>query len=198
MENIKNTALALLLSLGVMSSANAAIYRWSFSTVDQTDFAFLDFDTVTSDFRIFDNSANDYLASPRGVNGISFDFNGSQTLNATAVTSSVSIGTLSQTVLPPLNSGYTVGFATASNGVADEINDGESTTFNFGAIDFANIDNVALRLNGNNGVLGASGGQAWVGGSLVQSTPVPEAETSAMMALGLGLIGFMAKRRKKA
>lgn len=205
--NIKNAALAVLLSLGVVSGANAAVYRWSFSDATQTDFAFLDFDTVTSDFRLFDNSANNYLTGNLGVNGISFDFNGAQTLNATAVTSlngsgavnygNTTIGTLSATTNPLLITGYTSGFVTASNGSESEIGDGEGTMFNFGTIAYSNIDNVAIRFNTNNGALN-SGGAGWVGGTLVQTTPVPEAETGAMMALGLGLIGFVARRRKKA
>lgn len=194
----KSVLLAALLVAGASNVANAAVYRWSFSVVDQDKFAFLDFDTVTYDFRLFDNPDNDYLTSPRGVNGISFDFeNDATVINNSAVTTGISIGTfVREDNLPDLIAGFTHGFVAASNDVDDEVNNGESTTFNFGFIDFANIDNVAIRLNGNNGVIGANGGQAWVGGSLVQN--VPEPETYAMYMAGLGLLGFVSRRKKAA
>lgn len=194
---IKSMLLVALLAVSASSVANAAIYRWSFSVVEQENFAFLDFDTATSDFRLFDNPDNNFLLSPLGVNGISFDFIDPTIINNSAVTSGISIGTFVRNdTEPPLISGFTHGFVTDSNAIGDEINNGESTTFNFGFIDFANIDNVAIRLNGNNGVIGANGGQAWVGGSLVQNTPVPEPETYAMFMAGLGLLGFVSRRKK--
>lgn len=190
--------LGALLSFLVMSNVNAAVYRWSFSVVEQDNFAFLDFDTLTSDFRLFDNPDNDYLFSPLGVNGISFDFLDPTTvINNSAVTSGISIGTFVRNdTEPPLISGFSHGFVTDSNAVGDEVNNSESTTFNFGLIDFANIDNVAIRLNGNNGVIGANGGQVWVGGSLVQNTPVPEPEAYVMFMAGLGILGFVSSRKK--
>lgn len=195
---VKSVLLGALLAMSVSSVANAAIYRWSFSTVTNQNFAFLDFDTATSDFRLFDNPLDSFLDSPLGVNGISFDFLDPTTvINNSAVTSGISIGTFVRNdTEPPLISGFTHGFVTDSNAVGDEVNNGESTTFNFGAIDFANIDNVAIRLNGNNGVIGANGGQVWIGGTLVQDTPVPEPETYAMFMAGLGLLGFVSRRKK--
>lgn len=195
---IKSALLVALLAIGASNVANAAIFRWSFSVVDQENFAFLDFDTATNDFRLFDNPDNNYLTSPRGINGISFDFtNPATVINNSAVTSGISIGTFVRNdTEPPLITGFTHGFVTNSNAVADEINNAESTTFNFGFIDFDNIDNVAIRLNGNNGVIGANGGQVWVGGTLVQN--VPEPETYAMFMAGLGLLGFVSRRKKAA
>lgn len=193
--------MAALGAMALSVTSQAAVFRWTFNTLEQNDIAFLDFDTVTSDFRLFDNSANNYLSSPIGINGVSFDFVSAQTLNPTAATSAglfgnVSIGTLSATTQPALITGFQFGFATANNGDANEINNGEGTMFNFGAIAFSNFDNVAIRLNASNGALNSSG--TWVGGTLVQQTPVPEAETGAMMALGLGVLGFVARRRKQA
>lgn len=206
MKNFLFTKLAIgvTLSLMTVASANAAVYRWSFSNLDQSDFAFLDFDTDTSNFRLFDNPSNNYLAPAFGVNGIALDFVGPQTLPGLLTTiptftdtySNVSIGNLVvNNLVPVLPSGFVRGYSSISNGTAFEINNGESTTFNITTIDFSNIDNVAVRLNSGTGLQPTNG--TWVVGSLVQTTPVPEAETTAMMALGLGLIGFMTKRRRK-
>lgn len=188
-------------AMAFSASSQAAIYRWSFDVIGHDDFIFLDFDTDTNDFRLFDNTADAYLNSQLGVNGISFDFNGAQTMPLSTSTvlgayGNTTIGTLTQTTQPSLLTGYVVGYATPNNNDDNEINDGQSTMFNFGAIAFSNIDNVAIRLNASNGALNSSG--TWVGGTLVQNTPVPEAETSAMMVLGLGVLGFVARRRKQA
>ncbi len=193
---IKSMLLVALLAVSASSVANAAVYRWSFSDLSQTDFAFLDFDTSTSKFRLFDNPDNNYLSAPLGINGVAFDFVGPQTLPFSTPTftdadSNVAIGTLiTNNILPTLPTGFVRGYSTAFNTSAFEINNGESTSFNFGAIDFSNIDNVAVRVNSNlvNG--------SWVLGTLVQNTPVPEPETYAMFMAGLGLLGFVSRRKK--
>jgi hypothetical protein len=41
------------------------------------------------------------------------------------------------------------------------------------------------------------GGQASYGGNIV-ATPVPEPETYAMLLAGLGVVGFLARRRQSA
>lgn len=193
---VKSVLLGALLAVSVSSVANAAVYRWSFSDINQTDFAFLDFDTATSKFRLFDNPDNNYLTAPIGVNGVAFDFLGPQVLPLSTPTftdadSNVAIGTLiTNNILPPLPSGFVRGYSTILNTSGFEINNGESTSFNLGVIDYANIDNVAVRINSNliNG--------SWVVGTLVQNTPVPEPETYAMFMAGLGLLGFVSRRKK--
>lgn len=193
---IKSMLLVALLSVGASSVTNAEVYRWSFSDLNQTDFAFLDFDTTTSKFRLFDNPANNYLVAPLGVNGVAFDFIGPQVLpfstpTFTDVDSNVAIGSLiTNNILPPLPSGFVRGYSTILNTSGFEINDGESTSFNFGPIDYSNIDNVAVRVNSNlvNG--------SWVVGTLVQNTPVPEPDTYVMFMTGLGLLGFVSCRKK--
>lgn len=193
---LKNVLLGALLSFVVISNVNAAVYRWSFSVVEQSDFAFLDFDTTTSKFRLFDNPSNNYLTAPLGVNGVAFDFVGPQALPFSTPTftdadSNVAIGELiTNNILPPLPSGFVRGYSTILNTSGFEVNDGESTSFNLGSIDYNNIDNVAVRINSNlvNG--------SWVPGVLVQNTPVPEPETYAMFMAGLGLLGFVSRRKK--
>lgn len=198
-KNIGNFVASALLLVGVVTSADAAIYRYSFSTTGSSGvFAFLDFDTTSSNFRLFDNTSNAFLASQIGVNGISFDFVGAQTLTAPAATfqtvwDTTTIGSLSATTDPIAPVGYTSAFATANNNDGSEIKNGGSTSFNFGNIAFSNIDNIALRLNTSNGALNSSG--EWVVATSVAQ--VPEAETGAMMVLGLGILGFAARRRKQ-
>ncbi len=194
---------AALGAMTLSATSQAAIYRWSFSDVNQADFAFLDYDTSLSKFRLFDNPANNYLSGNLGVNGVAFDFVGAQTLPNTSATftdadSNVAIGTfITNNTIPSLPSGFVRGYSTLSNASAFEINNGESTSFSLGSIDIANIDNVAVRLN-SGGVLQPLNGQWVVGTSVNNGAPVPEAETSAMMAFGLGVLGFVARRRKKA
>jgi hypothetical protein len=194
---IKSTILATLLAMGMSNVANATIYQFSFSDASSGGvFAFLDFDTTTNEFRLYDNGANGYLTSPTGVNGIAFDFTSPLSLPSPVSTTqtvwdTTTIGQLSSTTVP---FGFSNAYASATNGDADEINNGESTSFSFGAIDYSNIGGVALRLNTSNGSLNSSG--TWV--NSVGVAAVPEAETSAMMVLGLGLIGFVARRRKSA
>jgi hypothetical protein len=43
---------------------------------------------------------------------------------------------------------------------------------------------------------GVTGGSASYGGNLV-AAPIPEPETYAMMLAGLGVIGFLASRRRR-
>lgn len=229
---VKSVAVASLLALGVASTANAAVYRWSFNYngVSGGEFAFLDFDDVTKDFRMEDNNgqfagegfaSNNYLTTTIGVNGIAFDFglNSAPTFLSTPISTgpgawgNVSINDFTASSANP-NPGFTgdtgsfdIGFTTASNADQNEINVGESTMFKL-SNDISNtgLAGVALRLNFNNGGLNANGGgptgnigSIWIVGQRVNSgAPVPEAGTSAMMALGLGLIGFVASRRKKA
>ena len=48
------------------------------------------------------------------------------------------------------------------------------------------------------GVIQGAGGGTYTSNVNLALAPVPEAETYAMMAAGLGLLGFMARRRKNA
>ena len=43
--------------------------------------------------------------------------------------------------------------------------------------------------------IGSAGGSGWIGGT--PANPIPEPEIYAMMAAGLGLMGFVARRRKQ-
>jgi len=215
---LKAIALSAMLMFGASNAANAVVYRWSFTDNVNSGgiFAYLDFDTVTFDFRLADNNGqhpelsatNTYLTSPIGVNGIAFDFlNNATTINTSALTdtdgsgsiawASTSIGTLSDTTQPGLPTGYNFGFASPNNNDNNEISNGESTMFNFGNIVFSNISGISLRVNTSNGALNSSG--TWVSGQLVNGgAPVPEAETYAMFLAGLGLLGFVSRRRKQA
>lgn len=192
----KKLAVGLLL-VSAVGSANATVYRWSFEDLSSSGtFAFLDFDTASSNFRLFDNTSNGYLTGNVGINGISFSFLNGFDVTGPAVTfqtvwDNTTIGSLTST---DAAGGYTRGFKTATNAPADEIQNGESTSFNFGAIDFSNIAGVAVRLNANDANNSNSGVWAF---QTASALAVSEVETSAMMVLGLGLLGFAAKRRRK-
>lgn len=223
---IKKVVAVVALGLTIVSvSSQAAIYRWSFNYngVSGGEFAFLDFDSANRNFRLYDNTGqyagetisfanNNYLTTTIGVNGLALDFTAAgTTFLPTPITTTEDSGTVNNftsafTAPNAFFAGsiaaYDYGIVTANNGRSNEINNGESTTFNISNnIARSNIAGVAVRLNFNNGDLNAGGGgdSVWVVGQAVNSgSPVPEAETSAMMALGLGVLGFVARRRKQA
>ena len=58
------------------------------------------------------------------------------------------------------------------------------------------VTSVTLTLN--NQLFAMGGGEIWKNAIAIEAiaTPVPEAETYAMMLAGLGLVGFMARRRR--
>lgn len=223
---IKNLVAVVALGLSVYSVAsNAAIYRWSFNYngFSSGEFAFLDFDSSNGNFRLYDNTGqyasetisfadNSYLTSTIGVNGLALDFTAAgTTFLPTPITTTEDSGTVNNftsafTAPNAFFAGsiatYDYGIVTANNGSSNEVNNGESTTFKISNdIVQSNIAGVAVRLNFNNGDLNSNGGggAVWIVGQAVNSgAPVPEAETSAMMVLGLGILGFVARRRKQA
>jgi len=198
--NLRAITLSAMLLFGATNNANATIYQFSFSNVTSNGvFAFLDFDTSTSNFRLYDNTANSYLESNGnlGVNGVAFDFFNPVTLNSPVNTTATNfanttIGSLTILNTPP--AGFTSAFRSANNTASNEIGTNESTSFNFGPISYTNIRSIALNLNSNNAA-GNSNGD-WV--NQVSVTAIPEAETSAMFLAGLGLLGFVSRRRKQA
>lgn len=210
LANIKKAALALAFA-SLSTGAVAQVYQWSFTTSGVV-FAFLDYDTVTKDFRLYDNSANAYLndtaPSSIGVNGIAFSFGSSvgafpstvstyqgayDSANANAV-----MGEFSSVASPV--SGLDYELISSSNRRTDEIGNGESTSLDFGTLVLPNDPltwTVALRLNTNNAnATNYLGNGSWIKQSSVVA--IPEADTSTMMVLGLGVLGFVVKRRKQA
>lgn len=57
---------------------------------------------------------------------------------------------------------------------------------------------TSVKLTIDNQLFAFGGGEIWKDAIVIQAiaTPVPEAETYAMMLAGLGLVGFMARRRR--
>ncbi len=195
MTKVSRFILGFLLSFSILN-ANAAIHTWSFATQTSNGiFAFLDFDDTSFDFTIRDDATNTFLAPNNGVNGIAFDFGGVFPAAPDLSTRNTPIGTfVASTTNPNVPTGYDVGFVRNSNRDASEVNNGEQTVFNFGSIVVADILNVSLRLNDNNG--NSINSQAeWVEGVALVSQ-VPEPETYAMLLAGLVLIGFSSKKRK--
>lgn len=194
---VKNLVAVAALGLSVFSVAsNAAVYRWTFENAGSA-FAFLDFDTSNSNFRLFDNSGDSFLSGDTGVNGIAFVANNGQTFNSpTNVTNAYTTGTINMfSLLPALRpSGYNYAYVGLTNLAATELGAGESVAYNYGNIDFNNLGSIALRVNSNNSII--LNNPTWVAATSVAQ--VPEAETSAMMVLGLGILGLAARRRKQA
>lgn len=210
LANIKKAALALAFA-SLSTGAVAQVYQWSFTSTDTSQvFAFLDYDTVTNDFRLYDNAANNYLndvnPSSIGVNGVAFSFGSPVVFPATVNTFQTVYDTPNANrVMPSFASvaspvsGLDYELISASNRRTDEIGDGESTSFDLG-IALPNDPTtwtVALRLNTNNAnAANYLGNGSWIEQSSVAA--IPEADTSAMMVLGLGVLGFVARRRKQA
>lgn len=79
--------------------------------------------------------------------------------------------------------------------VGNELTSGETvswtaTGFNFSQVTSGSLGSFALRIQGEGQ---GSNGNGWYGATLAA---VPEPETYAMMLAGLGLIGFVARRRQ--
>ncbi len=190
-----NVGLLGLLLMTVVHQADATIHTWSFEDGNPSSiFAFLDFDDVTSDFTIRDNPLNNDLERNAGVNGIAFDFQSRVGLPSSVTTSSIGQFNYSITT-PSLPAGFSDGFVGVTNRGGQEVNDGEFTIVNFGTINFANINGVALRFNNNNARTTDSGNGSWITGGAVVAA-VPEPQTYAMFLAGLGLMGFAARRKQ--
>lgn len=201
---VKIKGLVVALALGAMSFSavtQAEVYRWNLGT-----YGFLDFDSASSNFRLYDNASTsggvNGLGDNNGINGLTFSFNSAVGLSTGSVASfSTAFDTAFGTTYKPLtftgvssiaNTVYT--YTGASNQTIDELVDGQSASFNFGNILFSNIAGVGFRLNDNNA-------NNLNTGSIISATSVgqvPEVEISAMMLLGLGVLGFAARRRKQA
>jgi hypothetical protein len=138
-KTIKSVLIGLSL-MGVAHQADAEIFTWSFEAVSSGNVsAFVDFDDATSIFTIRDNALNADLAPNAGINGIAFNLDGPFPTGSTFATSNIGNFDAS-TTNPTLPTGFTVGFIGQSNKSVDEVNDGESTTINFGSINVADID----------------------------------------------------------
>jgi hypothetical protein len=188
-NKLKSLVAGSFLLFGAVSNANAALFTWSFDNgASGGIFAYLDFDDTSKDFTIRDVTTNSFLLSPNGINGISFDFISNVSLTTPS-------GLQINTTQPPLLSGFDQGFSTANNQATSELNDNEtSLVYNFGNnIVASNINGIAIRLNTNNGNNLNDG--AWIAGTEV-TTAVPEPETYAMFLAGLGLLGFVARRKQ--
>lgn len=99
---------------------------------------------------------------------------------------------------------FDIEFMFASSGV-DRLTAGESTKYLItGSAGASSFDNTSLT-GGGNGTwyaaihaqnTNASGDSGWLGAT-PHVTPIPEPETYAMLLAGLGLMGFVARRRRK-
>lgn len=85
---------------------------------------------------------------------------------------------------------YSSGGSLISNGTASSTGDLDFWTLSADALA---VGNYYLQVNGN--FVGSTGGA--IGGTLALA-PVPEPETYGMMIAGLGVLGFLARRRKAA
>lgn len=68
-------------------------------------------------------------------------------------------------------------------------------SFSYSHADQSEIRSIALNGTGINALNSALGGEFGIGGSVA---PIPEPEAYAMLLAGLGLIGWVARRRKSA
>lgn len=192
--NLKAGFAAVLGMLLFSAYSQAAVYRWNLDT-----YAFLDFDSSTNDFRLYDNTANTGLSGGDGINGLTFSFYNSVILSTTVGSFSSFWDTANGSVYKPLtllgsvNGTQTIySYNTATNQDINELKDGQSASFNFGAVDFSNIAEIGYRLNTNSAANVNSG-------SIAEATlvgQVPEPQTTLMLALGLGVLCFVARRRK--
>lgn len=195
--SFKKIAVSLLLATSV-GSANAAVYQWSLD-LGGSALGFLDFDTTTNNFRLYDNFADTGLASPTGINGLEFTFLNPVSLTTGNVNSFSSFydtangAVYEQFSLTGVGGGTLYTYTAADNQQTNEINDGESSSFNFGVLNVANIQTVRYRLNTNNSANLNNGGFQ----NATAVGQVPEAETSAMMVLGLAVLGLVSNRRRK-
>ena len=125
-----------------------------------------------------------------------FSVSGNTPMSLNAIISSISASAstgLDITGLALYGMGSGTGTSTSGNLVAN------GTVMKSGAIDVwtlstANLaaGNYYLQVSGN--VMGTAAGS--FGGALQMAAPVPEPETYGMMLGGLGLLGFLARRRK--
>ncbi len=192
-----NVGLLGLFLMTVVHQADAEIFTWSFENGNPSSvFAFLDFDDATSNFTIRDNTLVNYSNRNAGVNGIAFDYAGTLPTGAFS-TANDDIGEFdsSGVTLASLPAGFDVGFSGPSNRIGNEVNDDESTVINFGTINFADINGVALRFNSDNAARSDIGNGSWITGVAVVAA-VPEPQTYAMFLAGLGLMGFAARRKQ--
>jgi hypothetical protein len=77
----------------------------------------------------------------------------------------------------------------------DRLTDGESVTWTATFASAVNLSSTAFALHVQ-GLTKAQGDSAWYTYTPPTVSAVPEAETYAMMALGLGMMGFVARRRR--
>jgi probable HAF family extracellular repeat protein len=117
----------------------------------------------------------------------------------------IDLGTLGDTSIANSinNSGQVVGFSMLGNSSRATLWDGnnvidlnnllEASTLNEGWV----LQN-ALDINDNGWIVGyANNSQLGLNNAfLLSMTPVPEADTSAMLLMGAGMMGFMARRRQ--
>lgn len=194
--NVKASFLAAFGAIILSASAHATVYRWNLDT-----YGFLDFDSSTNDFRLYDNTSNTGLSGNNGINGLTFSFNNSVILSTTVGSFSSFWDTANGSVYKPLtllgsvNGTQTIySYNTATNQDVNELKDGQSASFNFGVIDFTNIAGIGYRFN--------STSSANVNSGIVSDATlvgqVPEVQSWLMMALGIGVLGFVTRRRKQA
>lgn len=225
MNSMSKFVLGAVLLSGATLNANATVYRFTFSDTsteyaqtspsasNPTDvFAFLDYDTDLNQFRLFDNTADGYLSSTGGsssrygITGIAFNFSGSApSLGTVSYPSSIydsgsMSGLASTSSVPSAISGAGFDLAYTTN---QRLTNGESETFAFQ--NFTNSTFNSLVSSGGN-VLASSIAVrvsredsqriSWFAASSVAA--VPEPETYAMFLAGLGLLGFVSRRKLQA
>lgn len=202
--------LAVVLSLAFATNASAQVHVYNFSEKisgtgsDELSFATLSFDDVISKFTL---SVSSLLAPNAYVSSLAIDYDGKGAYPGVA---SVVFGggvakvTTSSAGIPSgdynfryvfgsgndkLISGESVSWFSAGSTSAARSEDNSIKTIKIAGFNVKDLDESALRVQGL-----PSGKSGWY--EMSEVSPVPEAETSGMMLVGLGLMGFIARRRR--
>jgi len=157
-----------------------------------------DTNAVTAPWNFFKNTGSDFIASPvtgDTTNGLDFSgwrvtWNGIPSINMGGGTQDC--GSTSDGVCINPASGADIG-GIFNNGTG-------MATFAWNGIygDTYTIDYSAVVPQGDPSGFGGVGYSLHLQGTVTAAAPVPEASTYGMMLAGLGLVGFMARRRARA
>jgi hypothetical protein len=193
--NLLITAIGLVFSAHV--SAAVHTYQFDGAVINGTgitpssSFATL---TVDDTSNLFNLSLNNLVTLGFGPNANVTDFAVSYSAANPGV-SGVSGGVNTITVTSANQPAGAFNFGFGFNAGSNELTSGESTSWTATGFDFSNLTSgalgtFALRVQGAG--QGANG-NGWYGATLAA---VPEPETYAMLLVGLGLVGFSARRRQ--
>lgn len=199
--------LAVMLSLAFATNASAQVHVYNFGEQvsgngpDKLSFATLSFDDVISKFTL---SVSSLLAPNAYVSSLAIDYDGKGAYpgvtsvvpgggvaNVTTSSASVPGGDYDFTYVfghgnDKLMSGESVSWFSAGSSSTVRSEDNRIKTIGFNVED---LDGGALRVQGL-----PHDKSGWY--EMSEVSPVPEVETSGMMLVGLGLMGFIARRRR--